>query len=68
MKTQSSEYRARDSGTKNIVPKDVIQSSTMWLAIPAAQKIQRSGSRARRKTKRARKARASAKTGIATKE
>ncbi len=40
MKSQSSEWRARETGVQNIVPKDVAQSKTMWDAIPTAAKSQ----------------------------
>ena len=49
MKTQSSEKRCRETGVKNIVPNDVIQSKTTWEAIPIAAKSHSSRTRARRK-------------------
>jgi len=47
MKSQSSEWRARERGVQNIVPNEVAQSKTMWEAIPTAAKSQsfRSGVR-----------------------
>ncbi len=63
MKSQSSEWRDRETGVQNIVPNEVAQSKTMCDAIPTAAKSQSFQSGVRRAKTFATSARPRAKNG-----